>query len=309
MAFVDLIIVVLFVVMVLVGLRSGFLSALKSLIALILSYAISLFSIKPLMNGLSDVGLRENLYSPMIIFVFILIVIWGVIFAVELNLFKKIDKKIPRWTGVIPGILMGIALCNIIYILLFGLIGEQAIIKQSKICPYFVSKNIFKIFTHKPFISREEAIDGEVIITKEENEIITVSNLPDYAPPSAELKQKILTMINSFRTENGRDSLKEDAKLDVLADNYATEILKTKQFSHLDQSLKMPEDRAIILDIRFNYLGENLAIAPSLEAAHQGLTESSSHRDNLLQPLFRRVGISVRKLNSSSVLVVQEFSN
>jgi len=309
MSFVDLILVVLLIAAVLAGLRSGFVNALKSLIALVLSYIITLFSIKPCMNVLSGVGLRENLYSPIIIFIFLLIIIWGIIFSIELSFFKDTGKKFPKWMGILPGLLMGIALCNIIYVLMFGLIGEQEIMRRSRICPYFVSKNIFNIFTNKPFISREEAVGGKVILTREENEIITISNLPNYAPSSPELGQKMLEMVNSFRAGSGREPLKEDADLGVLSNNYATEILKTKRFSHLDENLKMPGDRAMALNIRFNYLGENLAIAPSMEAAYQGLIESSSHRDNLLQPLFRRAGISVRMLNSSSVLVVQEFSN
>jgi len=209
MSFVDLILVVLLIAAVLAGLRSGFVNALKSLIALVLSYIITLFSIKPCMNVLSGVGLRENLYSPIIIFIFLLIIIWGIIFSIELSFFKDTGKKFPKWMGILPGLLMGIALCNIIYVLMFGLIGEQEIMRRSRICPYFVSKNIFNIFTNKPFISREEAVGGKVILTREENEIITISNLPNYAPSSPELGQKMLEMVNSFRAGSGREPLKK----------------------------------------------------------------------------------------------------
>lgn len=309
MTFIDFIVVLLFAGIVLVGLKSGLINALKSFASLILSYIFSFLTIKPLMSILSGFGLRENLYSPIIVFIFLLIVFWGIIFTVLSGFYKEKEKKIPKWLGVFPAILTAFVLTNIIYVLLFGFVGEKTIMAKSKICPLFVEKNFFNIYSNKPFIYKEEAVDGKLILTEQETEVIMIPNLPDYAVSSAESEKEMLQVINSFRVENGLDPLRDDNDLKALSNNYATEILKTKRFSHMDKNSKMPEDRAITFGVRFNYIGENLAIAPTLESAHNGLIKSSSHRDNLLQPLFRRAGISVRQLNNSSVLIVQEFSN
>lgn len=308
MTLVDLLSILIIVVCGLVGLRSGFLSSIKLLISLVVSYLVSIFTLNPLLKLLEGFGLRENLFSPIIIFVFLIIIFWGAVYALEMTVFSGIDKKI-RWIGVLPGLVVGLAICHIAFIVLFGLVGQDKIMQESRICPLFMRENMFGFFNKRPFISREEAVDGKLIVTKQEKEVIMIYNLPDLASASSDMENQMFTMINEYRKENGFEGLQKDSYLDALAQKYSEEILRSKRFSHLDSSLQMPEDRAEKEKIKFNYIGENLAIAPTLASAHKGITDSSAHRENLLQPLFRRIGISVLKLNTGSVLVVQEFSN
>ena len=61
--------------------------------------------------------------------------------------------------------------------------------------------------------------------------------------------------------------------------------------------------------ISFTVAGENLAYAPDVATAHQGLMESEGHRRNILDPQFRRVGIGIIATDSWGMMITQNFAN
>lgn len=60
--------------------------------------------------------------------------------------------------------------------------------------------------------------------------------------------------------------------------------------------------------IGFDVAGENLAFAPSVEVAHEGLMNSPGHRENILSPDFCRVGIGVQNSGVYGRMFSQEFA-
>ncbi len=62
-------------------------------------------------------------------------------------------------------------------------------------------------------------------------------------------------------------------------------------------------------DVRFLTAGENLALAPTLTVAHNGLMNSPGHRANILRPQFGRVGIGIMDGGLRGLMVSQEFRN
>jgi uncharacterized protein YkwD len=55
--------------------------------------------------------------------------------------------------------------------------------------------------------------------------------------------------------------------------------------------------------------GENLALAPTLTIAHEGLMNSPGHRANILQKKFGRVGIGVMEGGFHRLMITQNFRN
>jgi uncharacterized protein YkwD len=55
--------------------------------------------------------------------------------------------------------------------------------------------------------------------------------------------------------------------------------------------------------------GENLAMAQSLNIAHDGLMKSPGHRANILRLHFGRVGIGVLDGGRDGLMVTQNFRN
>ncbi|MBP1633163.1 MAG: rane protein, partial [Acidobacteria bacterium] len=52
-------------------------------------------------------------------------------------------------------------------------------------------------------------------------------------------------------------------------------------------------DRLEAAGLTYSLAGENLALAATITQAHDGLMGSPGHRENILRPEFRRVGVAV----------------
>jgi uncharacterized protein YkwD len=59
--------------------------------------------------------------------------------------------------------------------------------------------------------------------------------------------------------------------------------------------------------VRFRTAGENLALAPTLDIAHNGLMNSPGHRANILRPQFGRLGIGILDGGRAGLMVTQKF--
>ena len=83
-----------------------------------------------------------------------------------------------------------------------------------------------------------------------------------------------------------------------------TSLLTDMPFHHKD-----PFDRIRESNVQFKTAGENLALAPTLSIAHNGLMNSPGHRANILRPQFGRVGIGVLDSRRHGLMITQNFRN
>lgn len=125
----------------------------------------------------------------------------------------------------------------------------------------------------------------------------------------SEAEEKMLEMVNKERTSRGLKALTMDEEARRAARDYGKYLFKNGIFSHVDLEGKGPSDRMKNYKVEYLILGENLAYAPSLEEAHNGLMRSKGHRENILHPLFNRVGIGVIHAEDYGNIYVQEFLN
>jgi len=70
-----------------------------------------------------------------------------------------------------------------------------------------------------------------------------------------------------------------------------------------------PFDRMRQGGARFRAAGENIALAPTVEVAHNGLMNSPGHRENILNPAFGRVGIGVEDGGLHGKMFTQNFTD
>jgi uncharacterized protein YkwD len=61
--------------------------------------------------------------------------------------------------------------------------------------------------------------------------------------------------------------------------------------------------------VRFSAAGENLALAPTIQIAHDGLMNSPGHRANILNARYRRVGLGVADGGMHGKMFVQNFAD
>jgi hypothetical protein len=108
------------------------------------------------------------------------------------------------------------------------------------------------------------------------------------------------------RRSEGLPGLVRDTALDRLARSHAERMMRTRQLGH-DVGDGDPNQRLERAGVSLAQVGENVAHAANIVLAHRALWSSPSHRDNLLQPRFDRLGIGVSSDPDGSVWVTELF--
>ena len=80
-------------------------------------------------------------------------------------------------------------------------------------------------------------------------------------------------------------------------------------FAHDSPISGSPFDRLGGDGIRYLAAGENLAYAPTVEAAHRGLMNGAQRPRNILDPQFRRIGIGVQQSGLWGRMFAQDFTS
>ncbi len=122
-------------------------------------------------------------------------------------------------------------------------------------------------------------------------------------------EQTMSALVNKERQSRGLPTLVFDPGLQIVAQDYARFMLVNGFFSHTSLNGETAADRAQKAGIKYTQLGENLAFAPDLYIAHQGLMNSPGHRRNILSPDFGKVGIGVADGGVYGKMFVQLFSD
>jgi len=108
-----------------------------------------------------------------------------------------------------------------------------------------------------------------------------------------EAEKEMFGLVNEERRKLGIPQLKWDEKIKEVAENYAYDMWQRKYFGHFSPEWKDVGDRLTKAKIRYSLVGENLALAPTVKTAHDGLMNSEGHRANILEPRFSKVGIGI----------------
>lgn len=122
-------------------------------------------------------------------------------------------------------------------------------------------------------------------------------------------EEAMLVLVNLERNKGGLKKLVKSEKLHSLARSYAKDMFARGYFSHYNPENQSPFDRMHEAQILFNAAGENLALAPNVNLAHQGLINSPGHKANILSADFGHVGIGVMDGGIYGEMFVQEFTD
>lgn len=125
-----------------------------------------------------------------------------------------------------------------------------------------------------------------------------------------ESENNMLKLLNKERSDRHLRILLPDEDLRNIARNYAREMFMYGFFSHtskVDSSTVV--ERAMKEGIIFEIIGENLAFAPDVYLAHQGLMNSEGHRANILSTKYAKIGIGVIDGGIYGKMFVQVFTD
>jgi uncharacterized protein YkwD len=306
------------------GYQTGFLAGILNIISTILSFIAALIFYPSLGNFLiSQFGFTENLALVAAFFLILIFVeiILSFIFHRIYTLWSPVYKRIKGFLvwdkvlGLVPSVLVGLFLVSLF--LLLPLIlpvrenirevvaeswwGRNVLTRALKYQPQIESvlnrlpyKNLAYLVTPKP-------------LSKESIEL----NLPEEIKLTADKKSEraMFDLVNKERSARGLNKVVWDDTLLKPARDHCLDMFERGYFSHYSPEGGSPFDRLDKLEIEYKAAGENLAYAPSVPIAHQGLMDSPGHKENILRPEFGHLAVGVIDGGINGKMFCQEFSD
>lgn len=227
-----------------------------------------------------------------------------------------LNNKINRGLGYIAGAFQGMLFFLFTVSLVFALPVrgnvKQAVL-NSRTGPLFVNaaqrfegsiKSIFgnAIMDSLNFLTVKPDSDASVDLKfKAQAKTLSVD---------APAERVMLNLLNKERMNRGLNPLVADRAMRAVSRDYAKVMLINGFFSHtsaVDGS--SPAERVSKAGIDYMVVGENLAYAPDVYIAHQGLMNSPGHKANILSSDYGRVGIGVVDAGIYGKMFVQEFKD
>jgi uncharacterized protein YkwD len=223
--------------------------------------------------------------------------------------------KINKILGILPAIGEALIFTSFILTLLIAL-PIQGVIKKS-----IISSRIGSVLVAKTqgVEKNLNSIFGEAV--HETLNFLTISSSPTssdrvnlhYTQTEVRIdeqaEQTMFQLVNQEREKQGLAKLTFSFTLRDLSREYAKDMFANGFFSHYDQQGRSPFDRMKERNISFMAAGENLALAPDVTLAHNGLMNSPGHRANILSADFGKVGIGVVDGGIYGQMFVQEFTD
>lgn len=313
---VDIIIVIFLICYVLLRIKKGFIDSSLDLIGFLLSMLMA----TKFYGVAAGLILHLVTFSPGIanaIGFFVIATLTEVVFSLTVSFFHRFipenvhSSRLNIGLGVIPSFFSGLIL------ILFFLIAIVALPVRPNIKQQVLQSRIGNTLTHYTFgieTNVDEVFGGAVkealkflTVKPESNESVDLQFTTNQFSPDPESEDKMLRLINIERTARGLKTLNQDTPQQRVARAHCSDMFVRGYFSHYTPDGLSPFDRMKNAGIVYATAGENLAFAPTVETAHEGLMNSPGHRANILSEDFNRVGIGVIDAGVYGRMFCQEF--
>ncbi len=318
---IDLIVIFYLLVHFASGTRKGFFSILIAMFGLILSLALSFFTYSYSAGFFINNFAIDEAYANVLGF-FANIFIFKIIIIVLV--YKFLPKTLAKIENSLANKLIGgfisLAYGAIVIFLVFSITFSFSL-------PNIMDEEIYASTTGN-FIAGDplklnnnfEDVFGNVLkTTMDKLDFLTIETKDeegidlDFKTSDLKFDEKMeadmLEMVNRERVSRGLRELVIDEKARAVARKHGVDMFENGYFAHTNLEGKSSVDRMKDGEVEFSMAGENLAFAQDLLSAHTGLMESPGHRENILNPFFRRVGIGVVIGEPYGIIFVQNFAD
>jgi uncharacterized protein YkwD len=227
------------------------------------------------------------------------------------------DSKINKSFGAIPGLIWGILFVSVVFVIAAVITNVMpGTDKYHKSLTDSISGKLLASqsgWVQDRFLTSLGATLGGNLTFKtvetNSKETYTLGYKTTKVTISPSAEEEMLVMVNKERTERGLRPLEMDEKLKKLAEAHSRDMFARGYFAHNTPDGKDPFKRMSEANIKYIVAGENLALAPDVLTAHNGLMNSPGHRANILAPEFGKVGIGVIDGGKYGLMFSQEFTN
>jgi len=322
--FIDLIVLFFFIYFVWQGYQTGFIGGLLNTFSTLVSFVAAIVFYPQVGHFLvARFGWSENIAvvaAFFLILIFVEIVVGFILhrfYSLLIPIYKSIGSflKIDKILGIIPSVLVGLFLVSL-FLLLPLILPVKENMREAVSKSWWGSNVLTRLLRYQPQIegvlSRLPYKNLAYLITPEPLSSQSVQlNFPEEIKltPDSISEREMFDLVDKERKANG---LKELAWSDALRDvgrKHCLDMFERNYFSHYTPEGKSPFDRMDEAGIKYKAAGENLAYAPSVQVAHQGLMDSPGHRANILRPEFGHLGVGVIDGGINGKMFCQEFTD
>jgi len=139
--------------------------------------------------------------------------------------------------------------------------------------------------------------DSETIVLDQSSPIPATATSPtansaSTSPTIDPLIQEVVTLTNSYRAEHGLQPLALNLNLSESAQTHSQDMALSDFFSHTGSNGSRVSNRTELAGYESSYVGENIAAGYiTAEEVVRGWMNSPGHRENILNPNYKEIGI------------------
>jgi uncharacterized protein YkwD len=318
MNYIDLIIFLIILLSMASGWRRGFVIGVLHLASWIGSLALALFFYPYVANLLTRYFDGYEIFIPpfsfLLVFLLANVLLRQVAFLIIRSLPVHIHvNRANKALGIFPGLLNGLIITTILVVLFLALPLPENLktsVQHSRMADRLACTfdHVEKVFSPVFEDAVNRTLTNLTISPGTDSHIELPFNV-EHTQARPDLEEEMLQLVNSERAAHGLDPLTADTALREVARMHSTDMFSRGYFSHNTPEGDDPFDRIRAAGIRFMTAGENLALAQTLNLAHNSLMDSPGHRANILQTNFGRVGIGIIDGGRHGLMVTQKFKN
>ncbi|HKG79245.1 MAG TPA: CvpA family protein [Pyrinomonadaceae bacterium] len=301
------------------GYRRGFVHGVLDLAGWVMSLIAGLRYYQPVARWLgAHIDVWSEVWDQPIAFVLVAILAGIVVHVIGYWLLKRLpenvqENRINRLFGLLPGFVNGVITAAILSALLLAIPLNEGLSERARDSAVV---NRLAVYAER-LEGQLRPVFGEAIgrtlnlltIRPDSNERVTLPFTVEKTRPRPDLEKQMLDLVNQERQAAGLNQLAADPELTEVARRHSADMFARGYFAHDTPEGLTPFDRMRAANVRFLTAGENLALAPTLSVAHNGLMNSPGHRANILRKEFGRVGIGIMDGGMRGLMVSQEFRN
>lgn len=322
---VDILIIIVVLIYLIEGWGLGFIRAFADFISFIGSFILGLTFYSFFANLLvKHLAIPQGFANAGGFFIaaFISEILLAVVFRRLLILFysstnferrPKIFKMLNKIFGVIPSFLSAVVLLSFILTMIITL-PLSPFLKTSVSQSQFgnsLTANTLGVEKVLNAVFGGAVSDALTFLTIEpkSKESINLNFKTSNFSIDSKAEGEMLSLVNSERTSRGLKAVVGSEPLTSVARNHCMDMFKRGYFSHYTLEGLSPFDRMAQFNISFTFAGENLALAPNVTLAMQGLMNSPGHRANILSEDFEKLGVGIINGGIYGEMFCQEFTD
>ncbi len=321
---IDFIVLFLLIYFLWQGYQTGFVGGVLNIFSTAISFIAAIFFYPDLGEFLENqFGWSQNLALVAAFFMILIVVeiILSLIFHqiykllapfyININPLRFWDKIL----GLLPSVLIGMFLVTL-FLLLPLILPVKENIREIVGTSWWGRNVLTRALKYQPQV--EEVLNRlpyknlAYLITPQplSNKSIEL-NFPEEIKlvPDKANEKAMFDLVNKERKARGINKVVWDDALMKASRAHCLDMFERGYFSHYSPEGDSPFDRLDTAKIIYKAAGENLAYAPNVDVAHQGLMDSPGHRENILRVEFGSLGVGVIDGGINGKMFCQEFTD